>query len=199
MLRKKLLIVSLFLVLSLFIISSCTEPIGRLGRPGPPPSCYPNWKCSNWGECVNDFRERTCWIDNRCDLAINKPVIKISCSSCTPGQCYNQYTRCDTNGYSQPCPSSTPYCYNTPFPNTCDSERKPACSTVGLKECVNGEIRECKFDPNLGTNYWDIKICTGTCYNNECKSLCNDKTKVGQCSTITKSKYCKRKRIQLLL
>mgnify|MGYP001617519271 FL=1 len=60
----------------------------------------PNWKCTDWGPCINGFKERSCWITNGCDLYTNKPSTKMSCSptsdrtSCDDGTPIN---KCSTN------------------------------------------------------------------------------------------------------
>ncbi len=155
-------------------------------------SCDPIYKTGPWGECVNGIRTRTVTLQNDCDRVGNKPSTTSACVECTPNKCYNQNKKCDSSGNSVWCPSTTPYCYDTPAPNTCDVERRNECTPVGKKECVNSNTRrECKFNSQLGQNYWETTsgASNQVCVNGEFMYRCSDGTAPSSCST-TKPKYC---------
>ena len=42
--------------------------------------CETNWKCSQWGECVNGFITRECFDENQCDTVYNKPYEQSACN-----------------------------------------------------------------------------------------------------------------------
>ena len=41
--------------------------------------CEPNWKCSAWGECENNWRTRKCSDTNHCVYSYNKPIENTDC------------------------------------------------------------------------------------------------------------------------
>lgn len=42
--------------------------------------CTPNWKCSDWTECVNGQQKRVCFDVNDCGIDSNKPAERQSCN-----------------------------------------------------------------------------------------------------------------------
>lgn len=59
------------------------DPSGHGGRGGSrgSPVCYPDWECSDWGECVNTFKRRTCTDNNNCGNPTNVPETTEKCST----------------------------------------------------------------------------------------------------------------------
>jgi len=42
--------------------------------------CEPNWKCDNWGACVDNKMKRNCWDDNHCEVEFNRPLEETGCN-----------------------------------------------------------------------------------------------------------------------
>jgi hypothetical protein len=49
-------------------------------------TCEPNWKCSNWGECVDGIVKRTCQDSNGCGVNYGKPVETKGCDELLAGK-----------------------------------------------------------------------------------------------------------------
>lgn len=44
-----------------------------------PTTCTPSWICSDWANCVNNLKTRTCLDSNNCNLNVGKPNLTQSC------------------------------------------------------------------------------------------------------------------------
>ena len=42
--------------------------------------CNPNWECSDWSNCLNNFQQRNCLDSNYCGSVLDKPVESQKCS-----------------------------------------------------------------------------------------------------------------------
>ncbi len=73
---KKIIPLLILLLVSLLLLSGCTEP------PQPPPlpsTCTENWRCNAWGECIEGQQKRSCTDLNDCGTVVNKPIEQQSC------------------------------------------------------------------------------------------------------------------------
>ena len=48
--------------------------------------CAENWQCTDWTNCVNNGRARTCSDSNACGTTVNKPAEQESCSAAGAGE-----------------------------------------------------------------------------------------------------------------
>jgi len=53
-------------------------------------TCIPNWSCTQWGNCINGIRERTCTDLNNCNTNQNKPEESETC--CNPNWQCSEWT-----------------------------------------------------------------------------------------------------------
>jgi len=142
-------------------------------------SCTPDWRCSDWGSCVNGFVTRSCSDVNNCGEVCSGDLCKEEreCEVCNPnwecvdyGECQDDVRDCDdvadVNGcgegyfgdYSE---------FDTIACNVCVSEWR--CNSWG--ECVDGdEKRDCVDVNNCG------EVCSGDLCKEEreCEVLVTD-------------------------
>jgi hypothetical protein len=81
--NKKVIYLSVFLILILFLISACQQYKGRYisTEYASYGVCEEDWECSEWSECINKQQTRTCDDLNKCGMDLNKPSEVKDCES----------------------------------------------------------------------------------------------------------------------
>ena len=90
--NKKLIYLTAFLIIFLFLISACQLKGAKILRQeqlrnnnmnsyGGYGDCKPNWQCVSWGSCINNQRTRLCNDLNNCGITNNKPSEIQSCTN----------------------------------------------------------------------------------------------------------------------
>src|SRR3989344_1174808 len=84
-------------------------------------SCAPDWRCSEWSACLDNFQIRSCVDYNICGTNENKPIERQSCGvPCTPDWQCDSWT-------PETCENTTTQTRTCTDANLCNSlETKPA-------------------------------------------------------------------------
>ncbi len=144
-------------------------------------TCEPDWNCTDWSECEDGTKTRTCEDENDCDNETDKPSEEKNCTvECTPDWNCGEWSKCKNGKKTRTCEDE----------NDCDTSKgkpdekkscttkKPTCEPdwdcTNWSECVNGtktrnctDINECE---NSGGNYTEEKKCSINGENIEIKN-----------------------------
>jgi uncharacterized repeat protein (TIGR01451 family) len=119
-----------------------------------PPTCTPNWQCTEWSECIDDVQTRTCTDLNNCGTEEGKPAESQACGEeCTPNWQCDEWSECIDDVQTRTCTDV----------NSCGSEEgKPAesqaCEIVCTPNWQCGAWSDC-IDESQTRSCWDVNDC----------------------------------------
>jgi len=65
--------------------------------------CNPQWTCSDWSECTDGTRERTCYDLQNCGRSEGRPVEVMGCQGCEPNWVCTPWSDCTFSTHNRTC------------------------------------------------------------------------------------------------
>lgn len=132
--------------------------------------CTPSWNCTNWTDCINETKTRTCNDLNNCGIVINNSEINQSCEICVSNWSCSQWSTCLDSFQTKTCTDLNNCTIPTNTPSLTQS-CVPLCTPNW--NCTNWAPKTCP------KNETQTKICTDL---NNCGTTTGKPTESQSCT-----------------